>query len=48
MYGSLGEMRKIGVLYLEVPEGSTLLGDAQSMGAFKAMRQALSDALRLD
>ena len=48
MYGSLGEMRKIGVLYLEAPEGSTLQGDAESMGAFKAMRQALSDALRLD
>jgi hypothetical protein len=48
MYGSLGEMRKIGVLYLEVPEGTSLMGDARTIGAFKAMRQALIDALRLD
>ncbi len=48
MYGSLGEMRKIGVLYLEVPDGTSLMGDARTIGAFKAVRQALSDALRLE
>jgi hypothetical protein len=48
MYGSLGESRKIGVLYLEVPAGADLEADTQSVGTFKAVRQALSDALRLD
>jgi hypothetical protein len=48
MYGSLGESRRIGVLYLELPEGADIASDAQSLGTFKAMRQALSDALRLD
>mgnify|MGYP006274915549 CR=1 FL=1 len=48
MYGSLGESRKIGVLYLEAPAGTTIEADSQSVGTFKAVRQALSDALRLD
>jgi len=48
MYGSLGETRRIGVLYLELPEGPDLASDAQSLGKFKAVRQALSDALHLE
>jgi hypothetical protein len=48
MYGSLGDARKVGVLYLEAPEASDMLADQQSMSTFKAMRQALADALQLD
>jgi hypothetical protein len=48
MYGSLGDSRKIGVLYLEAPAGATIDQDTRSVGTFKAVRQALSDALRLD
>jgi hypothetical protein len=48
MYGSLGDSRKIGVLYLEAPAGTTIDADTKSVGTFKAVRQALSDALRLD
>lgn len=48
MYGSLGDSRRIGVLYLETNESSTLSAEQQAMGTFKAMRQALADALHLD
>jgi hypothetical protein len=48
MYGSLGDNRRIGVLYLETPEAPTSSQEQQSMGTFKAMRQALADALHLD
>jgi hypothetical protein len=48
MYGSLGDLKRIGVLYLEAPEPATLLDEQQAMTTFKAMRQALADALHLD
>jgi hypothetical protein len=48
MYASLGESKKVGVLYLEAPEAPDAAGDHQTMCTFKAMRQALADALRLD
>jgi hypothetical protein len=47
IYGCLGDARKIGVLYLETPEASNLLLEQQSLGTFKAMRQALADALQI-
>jgi hypothetical protein len=48
MYASLGDTKKVGVLYLEVPEAPDADSDHQTMCTFKAMRQALADALRLD
>ncbi len=48
MYGSLGENRRIGVLYLETPDDPSPSNEQRSMSTFKAMRQALSDALHLD
>ena len=48
MYASLGDAKKVGVLYLEAPEASDIQGDHKTMCTFKAMRQALADALKLD
>jgi hypothetical protein len=48
IYGSLGDARKIGVLYLEAPEAVDMNADQLSISTFKAMRQALADALQLD
>lgn len=48
MYASLGDSKKVGVLYLEAPEATDAQGDHQTMCTFKAMRQALADALKLD
>ncbi len=48
MYGSLGEARKVGVLYLESQEKSHYDAEQQDIITFKAMRQALADALYLD
>jgi hypothetical protein len=48
MYGSLGEIRRIGVLYLETPEPPDMEKEQQYLGTFKAMRQALADALHLE
>lgn len=48
MYGSLGEARKVGVLYLESQEKSHYDEEQQDIITFKAMRQALADALYLD
>jgi hypothetical protein len=48
MYGSLGDTKKMGVLYLEAPEAIDSAQDQQAIITFKAMRQALSDALHLD
>ena len=48
MYGSLGEARKVGVLYLESLEKSHYDEEQQDIITFKAMRQALADALYLD
>lgn len=48
IYGSLGETRKFGVLYLEAPESSSVQHNPQSLATFKAMRQALCDALQID
>ena len=48
MYASLGDAKKVGVLYLEAPDSTDTTGDHQTMCTFKAMRQALADALKLD
>lgn len=48
MYGSLGEARKVGVLYLESEEKSHYDEEQQDIITFKAMRQALTDVLYLD
>jgi hypothetical protein len=48
LYAALGDSKKVGVLYLEAPEASDLESDQKTLSTFKAMRQALSDALRLD
>jgi hypothetical protein len=49
IYSVLGERKKIGVLYLESPKSSPILGDPeQAMGVFSALKQALSDALLLE
>ncbi len=42
---SLGRKRRIGVLYLEKPESTD---DSRTIGTFKALRQALCDALLLE
>jgi hypothetical protein len=48
MYASLGDSKKVGVLYLEAPESVDSQGEHRTMCTFKAMRQALADALKLD
>lgn len=48
IYGSLGESRKFGVLYLEAPDSTATQHYPHSLGTFKAMRQALCDALRIE
>jgi hypothetical protein len=48
IYGCLGEERKVGVLYLEAPEADNTNTEQKTIGTFKAMRQALADALQLD
>lgn len=48
IYAALGDNRKIGVLYLEAPEARDIQGNHRTMCTFKAMRQALADALRLE
>jgi hypothetical protein len=48
MYASLGENKKVGVLYLEAPDSVDTNEDHKIICTFKAMRQALSDALKLD
>jgi hypothetical protein len=48
MYASLGESKKVGVLYLEAPETIDANEDHRIICTFKAMRQALADALKLD
>jgi hypothetical protein len=48
LYASLGETKKVGVLYLEAPEAQDIQGDHKTMCTFKAMRQALADTLKLD
>lgn len=45
---SLGGRRRIGVLYLEAPANSSMEQDSQALVTFKALRQALCDALMLD
>lgn len=47
IYGALGDIRKFGVLYLEAPESAPATG-SYTLGTFKAMRQALCDALQID
>lgn len=45
---SLGDRRRIGVLYLEKPTGASREQDSLTLTNFKALRQALCDALHLD
>jgi hypothetical protein len=48
IYSSLGTKRRIGVLYLEAPEDKVGLSDSSTVKTFKALRQALCDALMVD
>jgi hypothetical protein len=48
MYGSLGDSKRIGVLYLEAHEPATIAEEQQALSTFKAVRQALADALHLE
>lgn len=48
IYSSLGTKRRIGVLYLEAPEEKVGLSDCSTVKTFKALRQALCDALMVD
>jgi hypothetical protein len=48
IYGSLGDTKRIGVLYLEAREPSTLDEEQKAIGTFKAVRQAIADALHLE
>ena len=45
---SLGGRRRVGVLYLEAPAQDSMAQDSQALLTFKALRQALCDALMLD
>jgi hypothetical protein len=48
IYSSLGTKRRIGVLYLEAPEDQVGLSDSSTVKTFKALRQALCDALMVE
>jgi hypothetical protein len=48
IYSSLGTKRRIGVLYLEAPEHAVGRSDSSAVKTFKALRQALCDALMVD
>jgi hypothetical protein len=48
IYSSLGKKRKIGVLYVEIPESELDTADPVALRSFKALRQALCDALLVD
>jgi hypothetical protein len=48
IYSSLGTKRRIGVLYLEAPEDQVGMSDSSTVKTFKALRQALCDALMVD
>ncbi len=48
IYSSLGTKRRIGVLYLEAPENKVGVSDSSTVKTFKALRQALCDALMVD
>lgn len=48
IYSSLGTKRRIGVLYLEAPEDQVGISDSLTVKTFKALRQALCDALMVD
>jgi hypothetical protein len=48
IYCSLGKKRRIGVLYLELPERELNSTDPQALKTFKALRQSLCDALLVE
>jgi len=48
IYCSLGKKRKIGVLYLEVPERELSTTDPPALKTYKALRHALCDALLVE
>jgi hypothetical protein len=46
--GVIGRKRKVGVMYLELPELSLDANDTTTLNVFKALRQALCDALLVE
>jgi hypothetical protein len=46
-YSSLGNARKVGVLYLERPLGVPTESDEKTLGTFNILKQALCDILHL-
>lgn len=48
IYSALGSRKKIGVLYLEIPQGATQQPTEKTLGIFQLFRKALCDALLLD
>jgi hypothetical protein len=48
IYSCLGKKRKIGVLYLELPSADLAGADQTALTTFKALRQALCDALLVE
>jgi hypothetical protein len=48
IYGSIGDSRKVGVLYLEAPLEPQTTASEDTIGAFLVLKRALADALLLD
>jgi hypothetical protein len=48
IYSALGSRKKIGVLYLELPEGASKESSEDLVGLFNVIRKTLCDALLLE
>jgi hypothetical protein len=48
IYCALGDRKKIGVLYLELPKSTPSKSADETLGVFRAIKQTLCDALLLD
>jgi len=48
IYSPLGNRKKIGVLYLELPQKASVPPSEEVLGVFNVLKKALSDALLLD
>jgi hypothetical protein len=48
IYSALGNRKKIGVLYLELPKNALKESSQDTVGLFNAIRKTLCDALLLD
>jgi hypothetical protein len=48
IYSALGDRKKIGVFYLELPQKAALPPSEEIMGTYNVLKKALSDALLLD